>query len=55
MALTIARQVFSQAEHALAQFFISEASCLSHSVAHDLHASAHAVSVLKRPSVTPLF
>jgi hypothetical protein len=42
MALTIARQVFSQAKHALAQPFISEASCLSHSVAHALHASAHA-------------
>src|SRR3954451_1054707 len=42
MALTIARQVVSQSRQALTHDFISAESSLSHSVAHALHASAHA-------------
>src|SRR4029079_8581864 len=42
MSLTIARQVGSHAWQALTHEFISPESSLSHSVAHALHASAHA-------------
>src|SRR4051812_9125654 len=42
MALTIARQVVSHSRQASTHDFISAESSLSHSVAHALHASAHA-------------